>query len=265
MRLAWLTDIHLNFVTDEQIDVLCESVNAGGAEAALIGGDIAEAHDLIGHLEGLDGRLGVPVHFVLGNHDFYRGRITDVREAARSVSARRPNLRWLPASGVVPLTPNTALVGHDGWADGRIGDYDASPLVLNDYRLIEDFAGLDRRERRVKLEELGDEAADHLRRVVPQALGEFKRVIVLTHVPPFREACRHPGRFAWDDWLPHFTCRAMGDVLVQAADQFPDREITVLCGHVHSASDVSIRPNLRAVTGAAEYRRPIVQRALSVD
>jgi Icc-related predicted phosphoesterase len=137
--------------------------------------------------------------------------------------------------------------------------------MLNDYRLIDDLADLEPSARRTRLEALGDEAADHLRAVVPQALERFPRVVVLTHVPPFREACRHAGRFSWDDWLPHFTCKAMGDALVEAAEARPDREILVLCGHVHSEHDVNIRPNLRVLTGGAVYGKPVVQGVLNLD
>ncbi|MBY0397283.1 MAG: metallophosphoesterase [Thermoleophilia bacterium] len=265
MRLAWLTDIHLNFVDAGQVDALCREIEATGADAVLLGGDIAEAEDLIGHLEGLDDRLARPIYHVLGNHDYYRGAIGAVRAEVSALATRRPRVRWLPAEGVVPLTGSTALVGHDGWSDARIGDYAASPLVLNDYRLIDDLKDLDPTARRVRLETLGDEAAAHLRATLPAALERFERVLVLTHVPPFREACKHPGRFAWDDWLPHFTCKAMGDALVEAAEAFPDRALMVLCGHVHSSHDVTIRPNLRVLTGGAAYGKPGIEGVLTID
>jgi 3',5'-cyclic-AMP phosphodiesterase len=37
------------------------------------------------------------------------------------------------------LTPNTALVGHDGWGDGRLGDLNWSGVILNDFLLIEEL------------------------------------------------------------------------------------------------------------------------------
>ena len=125
-RIAWLTDLHLNFVTPGHIDRLCCAVREAGADAVLLGGDIAEAADVADYLQGLDARLGLPLYFVLGNHDFYRGSIARVRAAVQVLGARSPRLRWLAGSGVVGLTPETALVGHDGWADGRYGDYERS-------------------------------------------------------------------------------------------------------------------------------------------
>jgi len=265
VALAWLTDIHLNFVTGEQVERLCDEILATGAEGVLISGDIAESRDLSAHLEGLAGRLGLPVYFVLGNHDYYHSGIAEVRGRTAALCRRVPNLHWLNEAGVVPLAAGTALVGHDGWSDARIGNYDDSPLILNDYRLIRELADLSRPDRRAALERFGDEAAGHLRAVLPEALGRYPRVLVVTHVPPFREACPHPGRFAWDDWLPHFTCRATGEALTEAAANFPDGEITVLCGHVHGDSDVRIMPNLRVLTGGAEYRNPVVQRIMTVE
>lgn len=83
------------------------------------------------------------------------------------------------------------MIGHDGRADGRLGDYARSQVLLSDYRLIEELAGLDKEARRARLHAFGEEAAAHLRALLPEALRRFRRVIVLTHVPPFREACRH--------------------------------------------------------------------------
>ena len=89
-------------------------------------------------------------------------------------------------------------------------------------------------------------------------------VIVLTHVPPFREACWHRGRVSDDEWLPHFACRAVGEALVEAMAAHPECEMTVLCGHTHSAGEAQVLPNLRVLTGGAEYGRPEVQRVLTV-
>ena len=89
-------------------------------------------------------------------------------------------------------------------------------------------------------------------------------MIALTHVPPFREACWHRGRISDDDWLPHFACRVVGEVLREAMAAHPECEMTVLCGHTHSAGEAQILPNLRVLTGGAEYGRPEVQRVLTV-
>jgi predicted phosphohydrolase len=264
-RLAWLTDVHLNFVPAHRIAALCRAIRDANVDAVLLGGDIGEAPDVEELLMSLDARLGLPIDFVLGNHDYYRGSIARVRAGVEALCARSPRLCWLPRAGVVELTPETGLVGHDGWADGRLGDYTRSEVLLNDYLLIEELAGLDKPRRLAQLHVLGDEAAAHFRSVLPEALARFRHVVVLTHVPPFRAACWYRGRISGDDWLPHFACGAVGEVLLEAMAAHQDREMTVLCGHTHSAGEVRVLPNLRILTGGAEYGRPQLQRVLPVE
>ena len=57
------------------------------------------------------------------------------------------------------------------------------------------------------------------------------------HVPPFREACWHQGRISDDLWRPPFSCKAVGEALVEAMEAHPGREMTVLCGHTHGAGE----------------------------
>ena len=96
-RLAWLTDIHLNFVPESRLDALCRAIRDAGADAVLLGGDIGEAPDVEDYLEDLDARLGLPIYFVLGNHDYYRGAIARVRAGIATLCARSPRLVYLAA------------------------------------------------------------------------------------------------------------------------------------------------------------------------
>ena len=177
---------------------------------------------------------------------------------------------------MVRLTEKTSLVGHGGWGDGRVGNFFESDVLLTDYALIKELQKLHRAdlpppdsiltpELHVKLNALGDDAANHFRRVLPQALETSERVVVLTHVPPFREACWHENRISDDNWAPHFTCKAVGDILVEFMSARPDRTMTVLCGHTHSAGHVQILDNLEVVTGDAVYGQPKIQQVLKVE
>ncbi|QEH36583.1 Calcineurin-like phosphoesterase superfamily domain protein [Aquisphaera giovannonii] len=262
-RLAWLTDIHLNFLRHAGLSAFFASLPE--ADAFAITGDIGEAHDVAEHLRAF-AELG-PAYFVLGNHDFYRGSIGSVRAEVRKLCRGVPNLAWMPDAGVVDLTESTCLVGHDGWGDGRLGDYQGSDVMLNDFALIGEFDGFheDPAQRLAKLHALGDEAAAHFRSVLPEALARFRHVVVLTHVPPFRDACWHEGKVSDDNWLPFFICKAAGDALLEAMAAAPDRQMTVLCGHTHGSGEAQILPNLRVLTGGAVYGKPCVQRVLEVE
>ena len=264
-RLAWLTDIHLNFLSPEGVATFIRGLTLLECDGFLVSGDIGEADDVVGYLNALALELARPIHFVLGNHDFYRGSIAGVRASVEELCSKQSNLNWLPRAGVVRLTDETCLIGHDGWGDGRLGDYWGSDVELNDWCLIEEFAGLATDKRLMKLKALGDEAADHLRVVLAKAIGQYRHIVVVTHVPPFREACWYQGRISTNEWLPHFTCHAVGEVLAESMRSAPGRQMTVLCGHTHGAGETYILSNLRVLTGGAVYGRPIVQQVLEVE
>ena len=276
MRLAWLTDVHLNFVASDEVSSFARRLADSDADMVLVGGDIAESDSFADLLRQLTRESGLPFYFVLGNHDYYRGSIASVREKAVSISQASDGLQWLPDAGAVQLTEKTSLVGHGGWGDGRIGNFFESDVILNDYALIEELQKLQRLdllppesiltpELHAKLGALGDEAADHLRQVIPQTLKTSERVVVLTHVPPFREACWHEGQTSDDNWAPHFTCKAVGEALVEVMSGHPDQTMTVLCGHTHSAGHAQILENLEVFTGDAVYGQPKIQQVLDVD
>ena len=168
------------------------------------------------------------------------------------------------------LTPQTALVGHDGWADARLGDFETSDVVLNDYLLIEELYkwkgkfNLDKPALRQALNELGDAAARHFERLLQEAVARYPSVIAVTHVPPFKQAAWHEGRQSDDNYLPHFACKAVGDVMRQVMEANPQSRLLVLCGHTHGRGEVQIAENLRVLTGGAEYQYPEIQEIIPV-
>lgn len=265
MRLAWLTDIHLNFLSLEQMEAFCAELRDSEADAFLITGDISEAPTLELHLTRLADSVQRPVYFVLGNHDFYRGSIPEVRSTIAARCARSQWLRYLPEAGVLRLSETWALVGHDGWADGRFGNYRDSPVMLNDYVLIRELAWLSQEDRLSRIQALAEEAASHLGRTLSDALERHARVLVATHVPPFREACWYRDAICDDDYLPHFSSKASGDALRKALEGRPDKQALVLCGHSHGAGRTQPLPNLEVRTGGAEYGRPAIQEILGID
>jgi len=265
MRAVWLTDIHFDAASPSAVERLLRSVSRARPDVVLVGGDMAEADTVEDTLLRLRDGVGVPVCFVLGNHDFYNGSIAGVRAAVRALCAREKNLHWLSESGVHRLTERTALIGHEGWGDGRLGNYEESPVELNDFYLIDELGVGDPWELLAVLERLGDEAAAHVRSVLPGALDAFEKVVFLTHVPPFREAAWYEGELSSDDYLPFFVCKAVGDILMECMSNHPHRELTVLCGHTHGEGRARVLPNLEVMTGGARYGRPAIQTVLEIE
>ncbi len=262
MKLAWCTDIHLNFLEKEGRERFIDKIERARADALVVTGDITVAPALEAHLEEIASRLTAPIYFVLGNHDFWGSSFAAVHERMKRLSARSPRLRWLGCAGVVPLSKKTALVGDDGWYDGRLGDYERSKILLNDFVRVEDFAYMGKAQRLTKINALGDESASRLRELLEKV--DRDEVIVATHVPPFRDAAWHDGELSDDDWLPLMSCKAIGDVLLESARAHPGRRFTVLCGHTHGEGEARLAPNLVVRTGGAEYRSPALQPLIEV-
>jgi hypothetical protein len=155
---------------------------------------------------------------------------------------------------MIPLDEATALIGHEGWGDGRWGDFERSELVLHDFARIKDLVGLSRKERLRILNRLGDEAAAYLRGILQEALAAYSHVYLVTHVPPFREACEDGSlQGSIDHKLPFYTCKAVGDLLLEVMERHPQRRLTVLCGHTHRKCDVQVLDNMRVLTREAGY------------
>ena len=228
-------------------------------DVLFVTGDIGEADSVNRFVEEL-GAIA-PTYYVLGNHDYYRSSIQAVRDRLRP--------GWLPAIQPFRLTERTVLLGIDGWGDARCGDL-ASNVQLSDWQLIEDFAPVryDRAARIQLLQDLGTSEAFVLGELLARAPAS-DALVILTHVPPFPEACIYDGVMSEPAWLPWFTCVATGEVLAEYARAHPNKQITVLCGHSHGAGSVRPEPNLEVRTGGwppgvEGYGNPIVQDTFEV-
>jgi 3',5'-cyclic AMP phosphodiesterase CpdA len=137
MRLTWATDIHLDRLNRKKIRKFCDQIRDTYPEAVVLTGDLSESQILQSHLLVLEKELDpVPVFFVCGNHDYYNGSISVLRETLvdkytyphYEKGSFYKGAYWLGSSGVVPLTSTSALVGHDGWYDGGYANYFQSRL-----------------------------------------------------------------------------------------------------------------------------------------
>ncbi len=263
MRAVWITDPHLNFAGDAVRSRFFERLGGEQADAILISGDIGEAPTLERYL-GRFAELEVPIYFVLGNHDFYKGSIAGVRSSLRDRLRDSPTLHWLNDEDVVSFSECTALVGHDSWPDGRLGDYWSSGVELSDFYLIAELIRTDSAQRLGAMQALAEEAAEHFRQVLPRALASHREVVLVTHVPPFRDATWHQGEISDPDWLPFFSCQAVGEVLKSVMERHPEHRLTVLCGHTHGRGQCQILPNLEVLTGGAGYGHPGIERVLEI-
>jgi len=267
VRLAWTSDLHLDFVDpgSPAYRNLIRQLHRADVDATLVGGDVATADTLARWIERLAADTARPIYFVLGNHDHYGASVAETRTIAARLHDTHPGIVWLDACDAgVEIAPGCTLVGTGGWGDARLGNVAGTTVELNDFLRITDL--VDSRAKRIDaLRALADRDAQHLDAALDRACERSSRVVVLLHVPPLREACWHDGRPSDEEWLPYFACRALGDVLLARGRSHPDVEMLVLCGHTHGAGAAQPLPNVRVLTGFATYGQPDVLAVISTE
>ena len=268
MKLLWCTDIHLDCVNSKTRAQFINEINTSNGDALLITGDIATGSTIVEELTWLSDAISCPIYFVLGNHDYYHSDIQSVRAKVMRLIERTPNLHWLSNMDATSLSARRHLIGHGGWGDARNGDFLATPIRLNDHKLIADLTGHERSILQQKLNTLGREAAEHIHKTATTLLNaesDVKEVFIATHVPPYPESAWYMGYSGAIDWIPDFTCKSVGDTIMALATKHPNIQWTVLCGHGHHPGVVNMLENLIVHTGKAEYGQPILDRCFSIE
>ncbi len=270
MKLLWLTDIHLNFLEKEDRMYFYKEIESKLANKIIITGDIAEAPSVCNILIEMADTLQIPIYFVLGNHDYYRDHVMNVKMMLEKLTKENDYLYWLPAAGVQYLAEDIVLLGVDGWADGRYGDYANSRVSLCDSRLIDDLFQsklLGKYALLEKMQYFADQDAHLLESGLMSCAVDpkVKKIIVITHVPPYPDLCLYQGKVSGDDFLPFFASKATGDVLTDFAKQHKNIDLLVLCGHTHASATGKPLDNLTIKVGVAEYLEPQIQEVITLS
>ena len=257
--ILWTSDPHLDHTVPAVRERFLDALRHSPGRTVIMTGDTSTAAHLATDLEAAADAAGRPVYHVLGNHDHYGSTVAAVRDAVIALAQRRTDIQWLPPAGVIPLEDGLALVGVDGWADGRHGNALTTPFRLNDDRLIGELAAVPGRAGKLAIKRaLADADARRLETLLERAAASANRIVVATHVPPFVEALPRSGPLSRTAWQPLLVCGATGAVLRDFVIGHPDHQLVVLAGHTHAAADVKILPNLRCVVGGARYGSPRV-------
>lgn len=253
-RIAWITDIHLDRLRENDYQEYKEYLQELKADCLIISGDIAEGEKVCQSLSDFDSLLDYPIYFVLGNHDFYYRTFENREKEISELVNNSENLNWLTESGVIQLNASTALIGVEGWGDGQNGTVDIAKGYTKDLILIESYQGLNRDEIKVLMTAKGNYYAEILRPKLIEAVKSFEKVIFVTHVPPFVEVCFDRSLRIYDEFRqPFYTCKAIGDLLLEVINENPSCQMTVLCGHTHETADIKILENLRVRVKESGY------------
>lgn len=255
MNLAWITDTHFNFIKDKTKEQLVLLKYKTECDNLIITGDIAESDSIENALKTLSEHFK-SVFFVLGNHDYWGSSISEVRGRVREFSSKFPNLHYMDGK-LERLTEEVAIVGSNGFYDGRNGmatDIFGRPIVkLNEWAYIDEFKGKSFSTLLNAIQEVAFGYAQEAKEALIQACQKFKKIIFLTHIPPFPQATMSDGFH-----LPWYSSEIMGDVLSEVASEFPSTQIHVLCGHTHYPVTYHHFDNLVVHAGVADYGKLFV-------
>jgi len=278
ITIGHLTDTHFNFLRGKDawsnFFLHCKSVaDDADVDFFVLTGDISEAPILLDQLQILEDYICRPVYFVCGNHDFYNGSIKTTRENvflkySANLKKKLTYLTVMPEDQkqYVPVSDTVAILGHDGWYDGVYADWHKSKVNMNDYHIISEFTPLYHNELFAAIQQYSKEASDFVFKAANQAIDDgFKKLVIATHVPPFRENAVYNGKISDNDWMPHFSSGFMGEALLRLAVENPQVEITTLCGHSHGEALHKANPNLTCLTGYAQYGVPRVSKIIRIE
>ena len=265
MKLTWTTDPHLDHASLAAWEQWIQRIASTAAGGLLLTGDLSEADDVTDQLKRLAVALDLPIYFVLGNHDFYRSSIAATRRHVVATAREDRRLHYLTDESAIEIKPGVFILGDDGWGDATEGDFESSSVRLNDFRLIDDFCRLPPEHWQDQLRQLGSESAQRLQSKLATLPAHASQLLVLTHVPPFRESCWYEGHTTDDHWAPFFVCGQVGQVLRAFAKSQPGIQITVLCGHTHHRGLARLEQNLVVHTGGSRYGEPDVEAVLEIQ
>lgn len=265
MKLLWLTDPHLDHADSLTRSEFFSKLRSTIYDAVVITGDISVsrflARDLVEIAKACAPRN---VYFVLGNHDFFGTSLDHGHRIAESCCQKHANLHQLGGGEIVRLGADTALIGHRGWADGRAYGGRRVALRFPDQDGIADFRFRSTYPAFRKMEELGRESGAYFRQILPYALTCYRQVVIATHVPVVARAAQFHGKPCGRESLPHFVNATAGAVIQRVVEHFPNRKITVLCGHAHYGTVVQISPSLEVRVGQARKGDPSIQAILDL-
>ncbi len=259
MTFLWGSDLHLDEDRFSSLSMfLKKSFYTSGSiqtpQAFLVTGDIADKGSPISWMPRIRAKSNFPCYFVLGNHDYYGASVSKMRWALseRKDEFFEREIHYVPFhhEGLF-LSDNVAVVGVDGWADGRSGDYLTSTVYLRDWDEIHDLMYLTSHERLEAIQEISDQEVSSLLIKLTSLPRNVRKVLIMMHVPPFRESCLWQNTVANDQWAPHFVAHNMGLMLTSFFSKNKSLEGTVLCGHSHHRATYQPLPNLRVETAAS--------------
>lgn len=253
-KYLWYTDTHLDKVTPFSLFRFIHHIINENPKGIFLTGDISNGILTPNHLIVLAKFIKCPIYFILGNHDYHFSSFEKTHERIRTACKKYPNLIWLTESDIIPLTPEVALIGTEGWYDAAIGEPKYLKATL-DWMVIDDFRRLPSMKERIEaFRALATKSCDIISDKLEKALEQgYKNIYILTHFPPWKEATRDEGTLMEKFWLPYNVNMRLGKTIEAIMVDRKKRDVTVLAGHTHTDCWIHVSRNIECKVNSAKY------------
>lgn len=262
MKYILGSDLHLDHLSNEElreflsrVSTICNDPDA----VLLLTGDISQQSRLWEHVDLVAQASRGRVLYVLGNHDLWGGSFADVNRRLRPHGLSNGHAVFMDLVDRVQIEQDLCVVGDTGWYDGRNGLQGNPRFIMNDWFFITEYRNNQSKSEHAFSAVIADARAAIIDKKLRDAVAAGnKRIVFLTHVPPWVETCRHMGRPSDDYALPWFSSRIIADTLDQVANEHPDVKFEILCGHTHDGYRWHRGVNMHVHVTGATYGAPYV-------
>jgi 3',5'-cyclic-AMP phosphodiesterase len=250
---CWITDTHLDKLSPWKKYSFLLQLKQQEPKGIFLTGDIST-----GPLLSLDlwllSKVGCPIYFVLGNHDYHFSSIEKTHAKIRKLCAKYPNLIWMQDQEVIGLDDEIALIGAESWYSVDLGNPKWIKYTM-DWWLIKDFRQLPSMEKRIEaFRSIADESCKNIERKLEKAIEQdYKTIYILSHYPVCVEATRSEDVLMSSFWLPYDTNIRMGKTVERVMSKYKTKNARIFCGHSHQETFAQISRNVWCQVGRGRY------------
>lgn len=265
MKIAIVGDPHFDHARVGQIDALHKELADITPDWVMFTGDMGEAPNVCTFLEGFADKP-YKLAIVHGNHCCYRGSIAETKRKLREFAKKHENIYYVSGQKHIEMGEGVNYLSIDSWYDGYHGDFMGSQVWLNDFLFISEFSGMRGNKQAIllKMQEISHGEVAGFKKRLSNAFKDADQVVLMMHVPPFPESSVYNGKQSDSNWLPFFTTKLAGDIIMDVMGKLPDKNLLVICGHSHGSAEFRPLPNTLVITAEAKYGYPRVSRILEV-
>lgn len=257
---AWITDPHFNCISMSKRIEFFAQLSRLKVDGILITGDISDGLNLPVDLQMLADFCKQPIYWTHGNHDYYRSSFSAVQDCASILMKNNSNMHYLGVCQPISLTPEVALIGHDGWYDARWRDPLTSLVFLCDWLMIKEFRELSTYDERIEMSrQRAQVSAQYIKKSLLKAFETHSTVMLMTHFPPWPQAAPCYNRITERFWLPYNSCKIIADTIDEVMAGLQDKKLQVYSGHTHDECSVRIAHNIEIRVGRAKRGQSFVQ------